>query len=116
MNNVEARARVAQPPTAAVKAAQAALESIMQNGTVEQRQAATADVARDKIERDQAQRDLAALKKLSADWSLFSQRNCVRLSRGLQRPMQISMPPSRAVQSRSTHPPNWQRAKAELVA
>lgn len=65
LDDVEARARVASADSA-VKAAQAALESIMQNGTVEQRQAATADVARDKIERDQAQRDLAALKKLSA--------------------------------------------------
>ena len=65
LDDVEARARVASADSA-VKAAQAALEAIMQNGTVEQRQAAMADVTRDKLERDQAQRDLAALSKLSA--------------------------------------------------
>jgi HlyD family secretion protein len=65
LDDVEARARVASAESA-VKAAQAALEAITQNGTVEQRQAAAADVARNKLERDQAQRDLAALTKLSA--------------------------------------------------
>jgi len=64
LDDVEARARVASAESA-VKSAQAALEAIMQNGTVEQRQAAMADVARNKLERDQAQRDLAALSKLS---------------------------------------------------
>ncbi len=38
----------------------------MQNGTLEQRQAAGADVTRSKLERDQAQRDWDALVKLSA--------------------------------------------------
>jgi HlyD family secretion protein len=65
LDDVEARARVATAESA-VKAAQAALEAVTQNGTVEQRQAAAADVARNKLERDQAERDLAALSKLSA--------------------------------------------------
>jgi HlyD family secretion protein len=65
LDDVETRARVASADSA-VKAAQAALESILQNGTVEQRQAAAADVARGKLERDQAQRDLGALTKLKA--------------------------------------------------
>jgi HlyD family secretion protein len=65
LDDVEARARVASAENA-VKTAQAALEAVMQNGTIEQRQAATADVARNKLERDQAQRDLAALSRLSA--------------------------------------------------
>jgi HlyD family secretion protein len=65
LDDVEARAKVASAESG-VKAAQAALESIMQNGTVEQRQAAMADVARGKLDRDQAQRDLAALSKLSS--------------------------------------------------
>jgi HlyD family secretion protein len=65
LDDVEARAKVASAESA-VKAAQAALEAIEQNGTVEQRQATMADVARFKLERDQAQRDLAALSKLSS--------------------------------------------------
>ncbi len=65
MDDVQARARLATAESA-VKAAQASLESTTQNGTVEQRQAATADVARNKLEREQAQRDLDALVKLNA--------------------------------------------------
>jgi HlyD family secretion protein len=65
LDDVEARAKVASAESA-VKSAQAALEAVQQNGTVEQRQAAAADVARSKLERDQAQRDLAALSRLSA--------------------------------------------------
>jgi HlyD family secretion protein len=65
LDGVAARARLANAESG-VKAAQAALEVIEQNGTVEQRQAAAADVARNKLERDQAQRDLAALSKLSS--------------------------------------------------
>ena len=65
LDDVAARARLATAESG-VKAAQAALEVIEQNGTVEQRQAAAADVARDKLDRDQAQRDLAALSKLAS--------------------------------------------------
>ena len=65
LDDIEARAKLASADSA-VKAAQAALESTTQNGTLEQRQAATAEVARTKLERDQAQRDVDALVKLSA--------------------------------------------------
>lgn len=65
LEDVQARARLATAESG-VKAAQAALESTTQNGTLEQRQAAAADVTRDKLERDQAQRDLDALIKLSS--------------------------------------------------
>jgi len=65
LDDIEARAKLASADSA-VKAAQASLESTTQNGTLEQRQAATADVARTKLERDQAQRDVDALVKLSA--------------------------------------------------
>lgn len=64
LDDVEARAKVAATESA-VMAAQAALEAVVQNGTVEQRQTAMAELARSKLDRDQAQRDLAALNKLS---------------------------------------------------
>jgi len=65
LDDVDARAKLASADSA-VKAAQAALESITQNGTMEQRQASAAEIARDKLELTQAQHDLDALVKLSA--------------------------------------------------
>jgi len=50
---------------AAVKNAQAMLEAATHNGTLEQQQASAAEVARDRIDRDQAQHDLEALAKLN---------------------------------------------------
>jgi HlyD family secretion protein len=49
-----------------VKTAQATLEAATHNGTQAERQAAEADVAKARLERDQAQRDLEALEKLNA--------------------------------------------------
>jgi len=65
LDDVEARARLASAESG-VKSAQAALETATQNGTMEQRQAAAAELARDRIDRDQAQRNLEALTKLNA--------------------------------------------------
>jgi HlyD family secretion protein len=65
LDDIDARARLATADSA-VKSAQASLEAITQNGTLEQRQAAAAELSRDKLERDQAQRDVDALVKLSA--------------------------------------------------
>ncbi len=65
LDDVEVRAKLAGAESA-VKSAQAALEAISQNGTLEQRQASAADIARSKLERDQAQHDLEALQKLNA--------------------------------------------------
>jgi HlyD family secretion protein len=65
LDDVQARAKLATAESG-VKAAQAALETTTQNGTLEQRQAAAADVTRNKLERDQTQRDLDALIKLSS--------------------------------------------------
>ncbi len=65
MDDVEARAKVASAESG-VKAAQAVLESTTENGTVEQRQGVAAELARNRLEHDQAQRDLDALIKLSA--------------------------------------------------
>ena len=65
LDAVDVRAKLAGADSA-VKAAQATLESTTQNGTLEQRQGANAEVERDRLERDQAQHDLDALAKLNA--------------------------------------------------
>jgi HlyD family secretion protein len=65
LDDIEARAKLASAESA-VKSAQAALEATTQNGTLEQRQASAADIARNKLERDQAQHDLEALQKLNS--------------------------------------------------
>src|ERR1035437_2806850 len=65
LDDIEARARLATAQSG-VKSAQAAVEAATQNGTQEQRQAAAAEVARARMDRDQAQRDFDALLKLNA--------------------------------------------------
>ncbi len=65
LDDVEARARLATAESG-VKSAEAALETATQNGTLEQRQASAAEMARDRIDCDQAQRNLDALTKLNA--------------------------------------------------
>ena len=65
LDDVQARARLATAESG-VKAAQAAVDAATHNGTLQERQAAAAEIARDRIERDQARRDLDALIKLKA--------------------------------------------------
>ncbi len=65
LNDVDARARVASAESG-VKSAQAALEAITHNGTLEQRQAAAAEVAQDRLALNQAKQDVDALTKLAA--------------------------------------------------
>lgn len=65
LDDVDARAREATAETG-VKTAQAALDAALHNGTQEQQQMAAADVARAKLERDQAQHDLDALVRLNS--------------------------------------------------
>ena len=65
LDDMQARARLAAAESG-VKSAQAALDAVKQNGTLEQRQTAAADLARNRIDRDQAQHDLQALIKLNA--------------------------------------------------
>ena len=65
LDDIEARAKLATAESG-VKSAQAALEATSQNGTLEQRQASAAEVARNKLERDQAQYDVDALQKLNS--------------------------------------------------
>lgn len=65
LDDIDARAKLAGAESA-VKSAQAALESVRENGTLEQRQASAAEIARGKLERNQAQHDLDALQKLNS--------------------------------------------------
>ncbi len=66
LDSTDARAREATA-LSGVKAAQAALDAATHNGTQEQRQMATGDIARARLERNQAQHDLDALTKLNAN-------------------------------------------------
>ena len=65
LDDTEARARVATAESG-VKSAQAALDAATHNGTQEQRQMAAGEIARARLERDQAQHDLDALTKLNS--------------------------------------------------
>jgi HlyD family secretion protein len=65
LDDTEARARVAAAQSA-VRTAQAALDAASHNGSSQERQAAAADIARTRIDRDQARRDLDALTRLKA--------------------------------------------------
>lgn len=65
LDDVDARARVATAESA-VKAAQANLDAVLHNGTLEQRQADTANLTKSQLDRDQAQRNLDALLRLNA--------------------------------------------------
>ena len=64
LDDLDARARLAAAESG-VKTAQALLEAATHNGTLEQRQASDAELARNRIDRDQAQRNLEALTRLS---------------------------------------------------
>jgi HlyD family secretion protein len=65
LDDTDARAREATAESG-VKAAQAALDAATHNGTQEQRQMAAGDIARARLERDQAQHDVEALTKLNS--------------------------------------------------
>ncbi len=63
MDDVQARARLATAESG-VKAAQAAVEAATHNGTQQERQTTAGEMARARLERDQASHDLDALVKL----------------------------------------------------
>lgn len=65
LDDVETRARVASAESG-VKAAQAALDAALHNGTQQERQGAAAEIAREKLQLNQAQHDVDALTKLAA--------------------------------------------------
>jgi HlyD family secretion protein len=68
LDSTDARAREATAESG-VKSAQAALDAATHNGTQEQRQMAAGEIARARLERDQAQHDLDALIKLNSTGS-----------------------------------------------
>ena len=63
LDDTEARARLAAAESG-VKTAQAGLDAVLNNGTREQQLASKADVARSRMERNQAEQNLKALKQL----------------------------------------------------
>jgi HlyD family secretion protein len=63
LDDVEARAHLANAESE-LKAAQAGLFAVTHNGTQQERQAAAAEIATDRLQRDQAQRNLNALTRL----------------------------------------------------
>lgn len=65
LDDVQAQARLASARSG-LASARAGLDAVLHNGTQEQRQASTAEIARDRIDRDQAKADLEALTKLNA--------------------------------------------------
>jgi HlyD family secretion protein len=65
LDDTQARARVAAAESG-VKSAQAALDAVTNNGTQEQRQTSAADIERNQLDRDQAQRNLEALIRLDS--------------------------------------------------
>jgi len=65
LDDLDARAREASA-VSGVKSAQALLDAALHNGTQEQQQMAAADLARAKLDRDQAQHDLDALTRLNS--------------------------------------------------
>ena len=65
LDDVEARAHVASAESG-VKTAQAALDAVIHNGTLAERQASTAQIEQDRLASDQAKHDLDALTQLAA--------------------------------------------------
>jgi HlyD family secretion protein len=65
LDDIQARARLAAAESA-VKSAQASLDAALHNGTLEQQQAAAAEVTRAQLDRDEAERTLNTLVKLNA--------------------------------------------------
>jgi HlyD family secretion protein len=65
LDEMEARARQATSESG-VKSAQAVLDAVLQNGTLQERQASAADLERAHLDRDQARHALDALTKLNA--------------------------------------------------
>jgi HlyD family secretion protein len=65
LDDLQAQARLATAESG-VKAAQAMMDSITHNGTLQERQASAADIARTQLESDQAHHDLDALTRLNS--------------------------------------------------
>ncbi len=111
LDDVEARARVAAAESG-VKSAQAALDTVTHNGTLEQRQASAAEVTRDRMDRDQAQNDLKALVKL--DLTGAASASEVAAARQRLESAQATLDASETSSRTRYAPPEVERAQAAL--
>jgi HlyD family secretion protein len=96
-----------------VKAAQAALDAATHNGTQEQRQMASGDIARARLERDQAKRDLDALTKLNSNGAASASE--VSAARQRLETAEASLHASEASGNNRYSPAELARAQAALA-
>lgn len=112
LDDTDARAREATAASG-VKAAQAALDAALHNGTQEQRQMSAGDVARAKLDRDQAQHDLEALTRLNANGAASASE--VAAARARLQTAEASLHASDASATNRYSPAEVERAKAALA-
>jgi HlyD family secretion protein len=112
LDDMDARAREAGAESG-VKSAQAALFAATHNGTQEQRQMSAADIARARLEGDQAQHDLAALEKLQATGAASASE--VNAARERLQTAETSLKASEESANDRYSPPEVARAQAALT-
>jgi HlyD family secretion protein len=112
LDSTDARAREATAASG-VKAAQAALDAATHNGTQEQRQMASGDIARARLERDQAKRDLDALTKLNSNGAASASE--VSAARQRLETAEASLHASEASGNNRYSPAELARAQAALA-
>jgi HlyD family secretion protein len=112
LDDTDARAREATAESG-VKSAQAALDAATHNGTQEQRQMSAGEIARAKLDRDQAQRDVNALSKLNASGAASASE--VAAARARLQSAEASLSASQASASGRYSPAEVARAQAALA-
>ncbi len=112
LDDMDARAREAGAESG-VKSAQAALFAATHNGTQEQQQMSAADIARARLESDQAQHDLAALEKLQATGAASASE--VNAARERLQTAETSLKASEESANDRYSPPEVARAQAALA-
>lgn len=112
LDDVQAQARLAAARSG-VSTAQAALDAVLKNGTLEQRQASAAEVAHDQMERDQARRDLDALTKLNSTGAASSSE--VAAARQRLDAAQASLTAAQTSTNNRYSEPDVARARAALT-
>lgn len=112
LDDTDAKAHVATA-ISGVKAAQAMLEAATHNGSQQERQMAFADIARERLERDQAQHDLEALTKLNATGA--ASRGEVASARQRLQTAEAALQASQQSASNRYSPAEVDRARAALA-
>lgn len=112
LDDTDAKAHVATA-ISGVKAAQAMLEAATHNGSQQERQMAAADIARERLERDQAQHDLEALTKLNATGA--ASRGEVASARQRLQTAEAALQASQQSASNRYSPAEVDRARAALA-